>query len=228
MVLALIFCLAPALLTLAVANSVASAQDTCRSLLQDLGSRGFADVELAAYCRANAPPQVCRDASSMLGSQPWTSERMGAACRKWEDDARKAAPGREAWSPQDLAVLQQKVDQCMKEKANVGLCKDPTTGGSVPVDQCISYKLQEYPKQAQKVQEAIQKIFAAATQVPQSPRPQSKAAWTGPVLISSRSLAPYVGAAALAVLLVSGMMAAVRRARRVSEHRHALVSANDA
>mmetsp|Transcript_39076 Transcript_39076/g.78847 ORF Transcript_39076/g.78847 Transcript_39076/m.78847 type:complete len:262 (+) Transcript_39076:70-855(+) len=142
------------------AESLFTAAPGCHTLLQDIAAQGRSDMELAAYCRANMPPQFCRDAAGSLGSQPWSSDRMVSTCQKWEEqwNARVAAeaPGRAAM---DFAEMQAKADQCVKAKALAGLCKDPKTGGPLPVDKCVAYKAKVYPEQTKKWHDTLQAFY---------------------------------------------------------------------
>eukprot|EP00416_Gambierdiscus_australes_P026378 CAMPEP_0171067028 /NCGR_PEP_ID=MMETSP0766_2-20121228/7759_1 /TAXON_ID=439317 /ORGANISM="Gambierdiscus australes, Strain CAWD 149" /LENGTH=263 /DNA_ID=CAMNT_0011523237 /DNA_START=46 /DNA_END=838 /DNA_ORIENTATION=- len=212
------------LLVCASADVATPVRDGCHKLLRDIAARGYGDVELAAYCRASLPPQVCRNAFNALGSQPWAPERIGVACQKWEEDAHGAAPGREAVSYEDYVELQRRVDLVMQHKAEAGLCKDPSTGSAIPLDKCVEWKLQEYPKYTQKVQEAIQKIFAAAT-TGQTPQVQSKAEVVSLAPASRANLSFLVGSA-MFVVFVAGVAVTLQRLRRHSknpEHKHSLV-----
>eukprot|EP00416_Gambierdiscus_australes_P021324 CAMPEP_0171068960 /NCGR_PEP_ID=MMETSP0766_2-20121228/8865_1 /TAXON_ID=439317 /ORGANISM="Gambierdiscus australes, Strain CAWD 149" /LENGTH=229 /DNA_ID=CAMNT_0011525309 /DNA_START=89 /DNA_END=778 /DNA_ORIENTATION=- len=219
-------CAAAALVSLVVADSSTPVRDGCHDLLRDVASRGYTDVELAAYCRATLPPHVCRDAMTSLGSQPWAPERIGAACQKWEDDARAAAPGREAaTSYENYLELKKRVDDCMQQKAEAGLCKDPSSGSAIPLDQCVQWKLQEYPKYSAKVQEAIQKVYNTAV-TGQGVPPQAKFEIIRPVHVRGASFTVLAGSAGFAVLL-AGAAVATRRRIKSSEQKHALVEGED-
>mmetsp|Transcript_30441 Transcript_30441/g.70786 ORF Transcript_30441/g.70786 Transcript_30441/m.70786 type:complete len:231 (-) Transcript_30441:103-795(-) len=209
----------------AVADSATPVRDGCNKLLKDVAARGYTDMELAAYCRATLPPDVCRDAVTTLGSQPWAPERVGAACQKWEDDAR-GAPGREtATSYENYLALQKRVDETMAAKAEVGLCKDPNSGSAISLDQCVEWKLQEYPKYSARVQEAVQKVFSTAVYGQGVPM-AAKFEIIAPAPARGASLAAVLaGLAGLAVLAAVAVVAG-RRVKSPEQNR-ALVQVED-
>lgn len=146
--------LVPALTALVAADGPPGAGSGCSHALLRLSGEGHSDLELAAYCRANLPPDVCRDASGTLGEQPWAPDRIAALCERWDGRWAGAAPARQAQAS-GFENLQPLLEECMQKKAAAGICKDPNSGGPLPLDQCAAEKAKEYPEQTKKIQEAL-------------------------------------------------------------------------
>lgn len=146
----------------AAADGLFTATPGCHTLLHDIAAQGRSDMELAAYCRTNMPPALCRDAMSNLGSQPWSSDRIASTCEKWEEQWNTAARDAPARITMDFAELQAKTDECMKIKAQAGLCQ--TEGGQpLPLDACIIWKQTTYPEQTKKINDLVSGFYAVAT-----------------------------------------------------------------
>jgi len=135
----------------------------CESMLGDVASRGHSDVQLAAYCRASMPPQLCQDAAAALGKQPWSTDRIASACKTWEGQlggqSARGAPGREAV---DFQQLQQYLDQCMHAKAEAGVCQNHDTGKPLSMNECIDYKQRTYPEQTKNIMDALNRFYDVA------------------------------------------------------------------
>jgi len=54
----------------------------CQNVLRQLGRRDLANV--VSLCQRALPQGICESANNTLGPQPWSGERIGAACRGWE------------------------------------------------------------------------------------------------------------------------------------------------
>merc|ERR1719343_245526 len=57
----------------------------CVEALTGLSRSGHSDQEVAAFCRAAYPAEMCTFMRSSLGQQPWSQERLGATCQGWQD-----------------------------------------------------------------------------------------------------------------------------------------------
>merc|ERR1719323_1767750 len=65
-------------------DNLPSVAEGCRNIITQLIDQGHSTFELSAYCRANLPPQTCREAANVLGEQPWSPENIGRVCKSWE------------------------------------------------------------------------------------------------------------------------------------------------
>lgn len=63
------------------AAASATLESDCKQGLEVL--QGQSDVELAARCRASFSPDLCREARSALGGQPWSSMRIQESCKRF-------------------------------------------------------------------------------------------------------------------------------------------------
>lgn len=116
----------------------------CSALLQDVASSGHSDVEVAAFCRAAYPPNLCRTMKTSLGSMPWSSERMDATCQAWEDQVQSellaTTPERRAMSYEEL---QQTLETSAAAKRQVGINMPRNPDGSVNLEKTASLKYEQ-------------------------------------------------------------------------------------
>jgi hypothetical protein len=123
----------------------------CRESVTGLGQRGLNDQEVAAFCRAAYSPDLCSSMRSALGSQPWSEDRIAAACQGWQDRMMpkllSMTPERRAMS---LSDLQDTLDQCAEQKSQIGYELPRNSDGSVDMERTAYLKYQ----QTQQVQAA--------------------------------------------------------------------------
>eukprot|EP00408_Alexandrium_pacificum_P049022 CAMPEP_0171239252 /NCGR_PEP_ID=MMETSP0790-20130122/43883_1 /TAXON_ID=2925 /ORGANISM="Alexandrium catenella, Strain OF101" /LENGTH=249 /DNA_ID=CAMNT_0011705623 /DNA_START=64 /DNA_END=813 /DNA_ORIENTATION=- len=227
----------------AAADGLFTATPGCHTLLHDIAAQGRSDMELAAYCRANMPPALCRDAMGSLGSQPWASDRIASTCEKWEEQWNTAAKAAPARITMDFAELQAKTDQCVKLKAQAGLCRNPKTGeppaqASLRLDACIRWKQHTYPEQTKKIHEMVSGFYAVAMGGKQPPmrkggKPPMKNEQVGPVVaprVAGAGLYAGMAVAGSALAALAGAVTFTRFWRRrgeTSEQCHALVDGTE-
>jgi len=202
--------LVPAFLSTAVSETAPTLGGGCQGLFRDLGAKGYSDFELAAYCRANLPPQACHETFSTLGAQPWAPERIGKFCQTWADAA-TAAPGRKALAFETYQQLQQTVDAAIKKKSDSGICQNAETKQPLPMEECIKQK-EEY---ATKVQEAMQEMSNQVMGWGEKGAPAqaaaSKVEALGPIVAKSSTVGVLAGVGLLTALTVAGAAVAARR-----------------
>jgi len=204
--------LVPAFLSTAVSETAPTLGGGCQGLFRDLGAKGYSDFELAAYCRANLPPQACHETFSKLGAQPWAPERIGKFCQTW-GDAATAAPGRKALAFETYQQLQQTVDAAIKKKSDSGICQNAETKKPLPMEECIKQK-EEY---ATKVQEAMtemsNQVMGTAWGEKGAPAQAaaSKVEALGPIVAKSSTVGVLAGVGLLTALTVAGAAVAARR-----------------
>jgi len=200
-----------AFLSTAVSETAPTLGGGCQGLFRDLGAKGYSDFELAAYCRANLPPQACHETFSKLGAQPWAPERIGKFCQTWADAA-TAAPGRKALAYETYKQLQQTVDVAIQQKAHSGICQNPETKKALPMDKCIKQK-EAY---AVKVKKAMldmsnQMGFTFGGTGAPAQAAASKVEALGPIVAKSSTVGVLAGVGLLTALTVAGAAVAARR-----------------
>jgi len=123
----------------------------CRSLMEGLSSSSYSKTELSMVCRAKLPTEVCHAAARDLGEKPWSSSKMDAICKSWEErwtDRWRALEEREQ-RVRALEDWEAQVDEIMKKKTEVGVCNNLT------VDECTVYKRDVYPKYPEELNDAM-------------------------------------------------------------------------
>mmetsp|Transcript_3955 Transcript_3955/g.7990 ORF Transcript_3955/g.7990 Transcript_3955/m.7990 type:complete len:234 (-) Transcript_3955:71-772(-) len=198
----------------------------CHTLLQDVAAQGHSDFELLAYCRANMPPQLCRDAVSSLGSQPWSPDRIALSCQKWEEQwsaQAAAAPGRSVY---DFSEVQSRADAIIKVKSEAGLCKDPKTGGQIPLDKCITWKSKVYSEKTKELHDLLSNFYGAAMGAGKIQESEQ----LGPIAAPGGARMGMFAGLALIMLSFAGAAAMtvnrVWRRVRKPEHAHQLVDSS--
>jgi len=223
--------LAPAILATVTADGLFSKTPGCQTMLGDIAARGHSDLELAAFCHATVPPELCRTAMGNLGQQPWSSAHIAETCRAWEDqyEAKNAALG-PARSTQSFPDLQRTVEQCMKVKTDAGLCRGSDTGRPLSLEDCVREKQEKYPKYTQKLTTAMSEFYniamtGSAGGQSRFPRPQQMSERLEPAAATHQLDAGLIAGAALVVASAATVGAvAHRRLRRAAGPRHLLVA----
>jgi len=220
---------AKASITLAMLTAVAADEFSqplgCHTMLSNIAAQGHSDLQLAAYCHAGLPPQLCRDATKDLGKQPWSEDHIAATCGAWEGQygMRTPAGGAPGRSAQDMSFpdLQKTIDQCIAAKSQAGLCKDQHTGTPMTIEECIAWKQKTYPVKTQEIMSALKQFYAMA--MGEAPPPSQKSEQVGPIDASrGPGLGLVVGSAFAAASVVAGSVVAYRRVRRTSGPRQLL------
>jgi predicted outer membrane protein len=136
--------------------AMAAIHANCYSLLTGMGRSSYSKTELSMICRAQLPTEVCRAASNELGEKPWSPATIGRTCGKWEEQWTERAL---LMTPEERELeqvdWQAKIDEITRKKAAVGIC----TGKSV--NECASYKAEEYPKYTKQLNEAYKQKHKA-------------------------------------------------------------------
>jgi len=222
--------LAPAILATVTADGLFSKTPGCQTMLGDIAARGHSDLELAAFCHATLPPDLCRTGMGDLGKQPWSSEHIAETCKAWEGqyEAKNAVLG-PARSTQSFSDLQRTMDECMKVKADAGLCQSPR-GLPLTLEDCVREKQEKYPVYTQKLMTAMTEFYnIAMTGSPggqsRLPQPQQMSEQIEPVSATRKLDMGLVAGLALVVTSVATVGAvAYRRHRRAAGPRHLLVA----
>jgi len=132
----------------------------CQEAVSELGRRGLNDQEVAAFCRAAYSPELCSSMRSALGSQPWSEDRVTAACQGWQDrllpKLLAMPPERRAMSLQDLHDT---LDSCANEKAKIGVELPRQSDGRVDFERTVYLKYQE----TQRVQDMYNQYMNASS-----------------------------------------------------------------
>lgn len=116
----------------------------CSTLLQGIASSGHSDMEVAAFCRAAYPVEMCRTMRSALGSQPWQPARIDSTCKGFEDrvlpELLSMTPERRAISLGDIDTLRDGLEQSAEAKRTVGYNMPTNPDGSVDLEETAKQK----------------------------------------------------------------------------------------
>jgi len=128
----------------------------CTEALSGLSRNSYSDQEVAAFCRAAYPAEMCSYMRSSLGSQPWSQERLEATCQGWQERLSPKlldmAAERRAMS---MEQLQGVLDECANKKADLSSELPMKADHSVDVDRALFLKQQ----QTKQVQAAYNEFF---------------------------------------------------------------------
>mmetsp|Transcript_1511 Transcript_1511/g.2214 ORF Transcript_1511/g.2214 Transcript_1511/m.2214 type:complete len:141 (+) Transcript_1511:1-423(+) len=130
----------------------------------------------------------------------------------------------------DFTQLQTKANKILKAKTDAGICKDPKTGGNLPLDKCVAWKTKTYSEQSKKLQDLLNGFYMTANGSGKTPAKIQKSEQLGPIAAPSGGRVGILVGMGLVMLSFAAVAAVtlnvVWRRVRKPEHAHQLVESS--